>query len=132
MTRIEQGGFRVREVPVHHFHRAYGQSQFFNFGRVARTLPTVAIAHARRSVQQHYDFARPTRRARHRAPMLEERARERRGQKREGEAAEHEQENVPQLLPAHRPIRDPLQEHQRRKLHDRATLAVNQVNEHRN
>jgi glycosyltransferase involved in cell wall biosynthesis len=38
MTRIEQGKFRVREVPVHHYHRAYGQSQFFNFRRVARTL----------------------------------------------------------------------------------------------
>jgi hypothetical protein len=38
MTRIEQGGFQVREVPVHHYHRAYGQSQFFNFSRVARTL----------------------------------------------------------------------------------------------
>ena len=38
MTRIEQGGFNVVELPVHHFHRAYGQSQFFNFGRVARTL----------------------------------------------------------------------------------------------
>jgi glycosyltransferase involved in cell wall biosynthesis len=38
MTRIEQGGFTVREVPVHHFHRAYGQSQFFNVRRVARTL----------------------------------------------------------------------------------------------
>jgi glycosyltransferase involved in cell wall biosynthesis len=38
MTRIEQGGFKVVEVPVHHYHRAYGQSQFFNFSRVARTL----------------------------------------------------------------------------------------------
>jgi glycosyltransferase involved in cell wall biosynthesis len=38
MTRIEQGHFKVVEVPVHHYHRAYGQSQFFNFGRVARTL----------------------------------------------------------------------------------------------
>ncbi|GAC1315322.1 MAG: glycosyltransferase family 2 protein [Chloroflexota bacterium] len=38
MTRIEQGHFRVVEVPVHHFHRAYGNSQFFNFSRVARTL----------------------------------------------------------------------------------------------
>jgi glycosyltransferase involved in cell wall biosynthesis len=38
MTRVEQGGFCVVEVPVHHFFRAYGQSQFFNFGRVARTL----------------------------------------------------------------------------------------------
>ena len=31
MTRVEQGGFKVVEVPVHHYHRAYGQSQFFNF-----------------------------------------------------------------------------------------------------
>jgi glycosyltransferase involved in cell wall biosynthesis len=38
MTRVEQGGFKVVEVPVHHYFRAYGQSQFFNFGRVARTL----------------------------------------------------------------------------------------------
>ena len=38
MTRIEMGHFTVVEVPVHHYHRAYGQSQFFNFGRVARTL----------------------------------------------------------------------------------------------
>jgi glycosyltransferase involved in cell wall biosynthesis len=38
MTRTEQGGFKVVEVPVHHYHRAYGQSQFFNFRRVARTL----------------------------------------------------------------------------------------------
>ncbi len=38
MTRTEQGGFKVVEVPVHHYHRAYGGSQFFNFSRVARTL----------------------------------------------------------------------------------------------
>jgi glycosyltransferase involved in cell wall biosynthesis len=38
MTRVEQGGFKVVEVPVHHFFRAYGESQFFNFSRVARTL----------------------------------------------------------------------------------------------
>jgi glycosyltransferase involved in cell wall biosynthesis len=38
MTRTEQGGYKVVEVPVHHYHRAYGQSQFFNFSRVARTL----------------------------------------------------------------------------------------------
>jgi hypothetical protein len=38
MTRIEQGGFSVVEVPVHHFFRVHGASQFFNFRRVARTL----------------------------------------------------------------------------------------------
>jgi glycosyltransferase involved in cell wall biosynthesis len=43
MTRIEHGGFRVREVPVHHYHRAYGESQFFNFPRVARTLQELTV-----------------------------------------------------------------------------------------
>jgi glycosyltransferase involved in cell wall biosynthesis len=42
MTRIEQGRFRVCQVPVHHYHRAYGQSQFFNIRRVARTLAELA------------------------------------------------------------------------------------------
>jgi glycosyltransferase involved in cell wall biosynthesis len=38
MTRVEQGYFTVVEVPVHHYHRAFGESQFFNFRRIARTL----------------------------------------------------------------------------------------------
>jgi glycosyltransferase involved in cell wall biosynthesis len=38
MTRTQQGHFSIVEVPVHHYHRAYGESQFFNFRRVARTL----------------------------------------------------------------------------------------------
>jgi glycosyltransferase involved in cell wall biosynthesis len=37
MKKIEDAGFRIVEVPVHHFHRAYGKSQFFNFRRVFRT-----------------------------------------------------------------------------------------------
>lgn len=36
MTKVHQAGFRIAEVPVHHYHRAYGRSQFFNFRRVAR------------------------------------------------------------------------------------------------
>jgi hypothetical protein len=28
-------------VPVHHYHRAYGRSQFFNFRRLARTAMDV-------------------------------------------------------------------------------------------
>ena len=37
MKKIEDAGFRIVEVPVHHYHRAYGQSQFFNFRRLFRT-----------------------------------------------------------------------------------------------
>ena len=38
MKKVQDHGFRIAEVPVHHFHRTYGKSQFFNFPRVARTL----------------------------------------------------------------------------------------------
>jgi glycosyltransferase involved in cell wall biosynthesis len=38
MKKVQDHGFRLAEVPVHHFHRSYGKSQFFNFPRVARTL----------------------------------------------------------------------------------------------
>ena len=37
MKKITDANFRIAEVPVHHYHRAYGRSQFFNFGRLART-----------------------------------------------------------------------------------------------
>jgi glycosyltransferase involved in cell wall biosynthesis len=38
MKKVQDHGFRIAEVPVHHFHRTYGKSQFFNVPRVARTL----------------------------------------------------------------------------------------------
>jgi glycosyltransferase involved in cell wall biosynthesis len=38
MKKVQDAGFRLAEVPVHHFHRSYGKSQFFNFPRVFRTL----------------------------------------------------------------------------------------------
>ncbi|HEY2433692.1 MAG TPA: glycosyltransferase family 2 protein [Vicinamibacterales bacterium] len=37
MKKITDAGFRIAEVPVHHYHRAYGKSQFFNFKRLFRT-----------------------------------------------------------------------------------------------
>jgi glycosyltransferase involved in cell wall biosynthesis len=38
MKKVQDHGFRIAEVPVHHFHRSYGKSQFFNVPRVGRTL----------------------------------------------------------------------------------------------
>jgi glycosyltransferase involved in cell wall biosynthesis len=37
MKKIQDAGFRIVEVPVHHYHRAYGKSQFFNYRRLFRT-----------------------------------------------------------------------------------------------
>jgi len=36
IRKFQDAGFRVAEVPVHHYFRAYGKSQFFNFRRVFR------------------------------------------------------------------------------------------------
>jgi glycosyltransferase involved in cell wall biosynthesis len=37
MKKFQDAGFRVAEHPVHHYHRAYGKSQFFNFPRIFKT-----------------------------------------------------------------------------------------------
>ena len=34
MRKIQDAGYRIVEVPVHHYHRAHGRSQFFNFRRI--------------------------------------------------------------------------------------------------
>ena len=36
MKKVQNAGFRLTETPVHHFHRAYGKSQFFRFHRLAQ------------------------------------------------------------------------------------------------
>ncbi len=42
MKRIQDAGFTVAEVPVHHHFRAYGSSQFFNIPRIYRSLRGLA------------------------------------------------------------------------------------------
>src|SRR5579862_1276240 len=37
IKKIQDAGFRTVEVPVHHFHRTHGKSEFFNFRRLFRT-----------------------------------------------------------------------------------------------
>lgn len=38
MSRIERAGFAIREMPVHHYPRRYGHSQFFSVRRIGETL----------------------------------------------------------------------------------------------
>ncbi len=42
MKKIHDARFSIAEVPVHHYHRAFGKSQFFNFRRLFRTAVDVA------------------------------------------------------------------------------------------
>ncbi len=37
VKKIQDFGYTFVQVPVHHYHRAYGKSQFFNFRRLLRT-----------------------------------------------------------------------------------------------
>ena len=37
MKKIQDAGFQIAEVPVHHYHRSHGRSQFFNFRRLFKT-----------------------------------------------------------------------------------------------
>lgn len=36
MKKVQTAGFRLREVPVSHYHRLHGRSQFFNYRRLWR------------------------------------------------------------------------------------------------
>ena len=49
MKKIQDAGFRIVEVPVHHFHRAFGKSQFFNFRRLLQDRPRPAAPVGTRS-----------------------------------------------------------------------------------
>ncbi len=42
VKKLQDAGFRFAEVPVHHYHRAFGRSQFFNFPRLFRTAVQLA------------------------------------------------------------------------------------------
>ncbi len=42
VKKFTDAGFSFAEVPVHHFHRVYGRSQFWNVGRLVRVLGEIA------------------------------------------------------------------------------------------
>jgi glycosyltransferase involved in cell wall biosynthesis len=43
VTKIEKNGFRVAEVPVHHYHRLHGKSQFFKVRRLWQVATGMAV-----------------------------------------------------------------------------------------
>jgi hypothetical protein len=54
MKKIHDAGFRIVEVPVHHYHRAFGKSQFFNGRRIVKTaIDVMALWVALVVRQQH-------------------------------------------------------------------------------
>jgi glycosyltransferase involved in cell wall biosynthesis len=60
MKKITDAGFHIAEVPVHHYHRAYGKSQFFNFGRLYRTaIDVMKLWYALVVRREHLKSAQP-------------------------------------------------------------------------
>jgi glycosyltransferase involved in cell wall biosynthesis len=60
MKKIHDAGFSIVEVPVHHYHRAFGKSQFFNFRRIFRTaFDVMRLWFALVIVRQHRRGERP-------------------------------------------------------------------------
>lgn len=43
VKKLQDAGYRFAEVPVHHYHRQYGVSQFFNWRRLLRTAQHLAV-----------------------------------------------------------------------------------------
>jgi len=59
MKKIQDAGFRMVEVPVHHYHRAFGTSQFFNFPRIFKTAVGVARLWIELVVRRRHRRGRP-------------------------------------------------------------------------
>ena len=98
---------------------------------VLRARPVIAVAHARRLIEQDDDLARAAADGRGDRALAEERPRERGDDQRDRRGAHQQQRPVADAPPPHRLIRNPPHEHQRRKLDDALLLALNQVDQHR-
>jgi glycosyltransferase involved in cell wall biosynthesis len=56
---FQDAGLRFAERPVHHYHRAYGKSQFFNFKRLFKTLKDLAALWWRLVVKRQAQIVHP-------------------------------------------------------------------------
>ena len=98
-----------------------------------RALPVIAVAHARRLIEQDDDLAAAAGGGeRRRGALREERPRERRDDQRDRRRAHQQQRTSGGSAAAAPTDTESLHEHQRRELDDPLPLALNQVHEHRN
>lgn len=56
---FQDAGFRFAEHPVHHYHRAYGKSQFFNFKRLLKTFKDLSRLWWRLVIMRQVQIAPP-------------------------------------------------------------------------
>lgn len=60
---LQDAGLRFAESPVHHYHRAYGKSQFFNFRRLFKTLTDLSRLWWRLVIKRQVQLVHPADRA---------------------------------------------------------------------
>jgi hypothetical protein len=56
---LQDAGLRFAETPVHHYHRAYGKSQFFNFRRLFKTLTDLSRLWWRLVIKRQVQLVHP-------------------------------------------------------------------------
>jgi glycosyltransferase involved in cell wall biosynthesis len=56
---FQDAGLRFAEAPVHHYHRAYGKSQFFNFRRLFKTFVDLSRLWWRLVIQRAVQLSPP-------------------------------------------------------------------------
>jgi glycosyltransferase involved in cell wall biosynthesis len=66
MKCFQDAGLRFAEAPVHHYHRAYGQSQFFNFKRLFKTFRDLSRLWWRLVIKRQVQVLPPQEEPRHR------------------------------------------------------------------
>lgn len=59
VKKFQDKGFVFAEVPVNHYHRSYGRSQFFNFKRLWRTFVQVSTLWWQLVVKKSHKSAEP-------------------------------------------------------------------------
>jgi glycosyltransferase involved in cell wall biosynthesis len=57
---LQDAGLRFAECPVHHFHRAYGKSQFFNFKRLFKTFKDLSALWWKLVIKRDVQIVSPT------------------------------------------------------------------------
>lgn len=61
VKKFQDAGYRFVEVPVHHYHRQYGVSQFFNWRRLLRTARQLSVLWWELVIRQEHRSVRQSR-----------------------------------------------------------------------
>jgi hypothetical protein len=55
IKKLQHAGFKFKEVPVHHYPRIFGTSEFFNFKRIFKVLTSFGKLWIKFMIWQEYE-----------------------------------------------------------------------------